>query len=146
MATATRRTRGRRSVTPSEPHDPNTLDDEFLHALERVTGRVGRALAVGIPSLFLFGLILLPLGRLFSGGIPSALALLIVILGAAGMVVAYELLRTNERRSTSGRRGLSGLAKLAIIGVLAFIVLYLVVFVITGQSQTAAIGAPFGTA
>ena len=115
---------------PSDPNDPDGVDYEFIEGLERITGKVGRAIAVGFPSLFLVGLLILPLG------LPSAIALLIVILGATGIVVAYEVLRAKEKREPRGRRGLSGTARLMIVGVLAFIVLYLLIFSLTGQSQT----------
>jgi len=91
---------------------------------------------VGVPALFLVGILLVPLSRIIPGGIPSVLAILIVILGAGGIVVAYETLRTKEQGGPKGKRKLSGMARLTIVGVLAFIMLYVLIFVFTGQSQT----------
>ena len=60
----------------------------------------------------------------------------IVVLGAIAIVVLYERLRGVERRSPERRRGLSGTARFLIVGVLAFIVLYVLILAFTGQSQT----------
>jgi hypothetical protein len=60
----------------------------------------------------------------------------IVVLGAIGIVVLYERLRGAERRSPKRGGGLSGTARFLIVGVLAFIVLYVLILALTGQSQT----------
>ena len=130
MGTATARIRGRRNATPSDPHDPDGIDYEFVDSLERVTKRVGRAIAVGIPALFLVGILILPFD------LPGIPALTIVFLGALAIVILFERLRSREKRSRGTGRDLSRGARLAILGGLGVVILYVLILAFTQGSQT----------
>jgi hypothetical protein len=80
--------------------------------------------------LFLVGILILPLG------LPSLPALLIVFAGAVTIVVAFERLRSSERRAKGKDRGLSRGARFMIAGALAFAILYVLILAFTQGSQT----------
>jgi hypothetical protein len=91
---------------------------------------VGRGLAVGIPALFLVGILILPLG------LPGIPAMMIVVVGAIAIVVIFEGLRSSERRARGRGGGLSRGARLMIVGGLAVAILYVLILAFTQGSQT----------
>ena len=110
--------------------DPDGVDHAFIESLQRVTGRVGRGIAVGIPALFFVGLLILPFD------LPGAVALTIVVIGAVAIVALFERLRTRERGTPTGRPGLSRGARMSIVGGLAVVILYVLILAFTQGSQT----------
>lgn len=108
--------------------DPDGIDYAFVERLEALTARVGRMLLIGVPSLFLIGLLILPLN------LTAAPALLIVVVGTAGVIALYEFLRADRPRTARAGR-LSTPARVALIGTASFLVLYAVLLASTLQTQ-----------
>ncbi len=91
---------------------------------------MGRAIAVGIPALFLVGILILPLD------LPGIPALLIITIGAFAIVVAFERLRSTEKRAKGPSGGMSRSARFMMIGGLAMVIVYVLILALTQGSQT----------
>lgn len=70
----------------------------FHDRLSAITSLVGRALFIGIPSLFAVGILLVPL----RGTIPSAVIMMIILAGSAVIVLVAERLRGRKQRLPRG--------------------------------------------
>ena len=88
------------NVRPEDvPPSRLTAEDLAFHdRLSAITSFVGRALLVGIPSLFAVGVLLVPL----RGTIPSAVIMMIILAGSAAIVLIAERLRGRKQRLPRG--------------------------------------------
>lgn len=73
---------------------------------------MGRALLIGLPSLFLVGVLLVPL----RGTIPSSVILLVILAASTAIVLVAERLRGRRRRLPRGQP-LIGRRALVVFGI-----------------------------